>query len=96
MVVRKTREYLHNIRSGNSWYLGIIFISGLMLIIIALYRETVAFTVLTWWRSGTFAHCFLIIPTSIYLIWRRRSLLKNVTPVPNLWGLLMVSFLVFA
>jgi exosortase A len=96
MVIRKTREYLHIIRSGYTCYLGVILISGLLLILIALYQETVNSAVTTWWRSGTFAHCFLVIPTSVYLIWRRRRLLKNLTPVPNLWGFLILSILVFA
>ncbi len=49
----------------------------------------------TWHRSETFAHGFLILPTSFYLIWSRRRRIAPMIPAPNLWGLLVLTLLGF-
>jgi len=41
-----------------------------------------------WWRSETFAHCLLVLPITLWLIWRRRDELAALTPRPQPWVLL--------
>ena len=43
-----------------------------------------------WSRSDTFAHGFLILPISIWLVWTRRDLLEPVKPQPALWVALLI------
>ena len=42
-----------------------------------------------WERSDTYAHGFLIIPISLWLVWERRQGLKQLRPVPTLLPLLL-------
>lgn len=48
------------------------------------YAETARSIVAIWSRSGTFAHCYLILPISAGLIWRRRDLLARL-PFASCW-----------
>jgi exosortase A len=42
-----------------------------------------------WERSDTFAHGFLIIPISLWLVWEKRGGLKALMPRPSVWPLLL-------
>ncbi len=41
--------------------------------LLVVYRDTYGSMVATWLTSETFGHCFVILPVSLYLIWRRRD-----------------------
>ena len=56
-------------------------------IVLILLWDTAASAVMKWYTSGTFNHCFLILPISIYLVYERRSQLENMKPTPCYWGL---------
>jgi len=45
------------------------------------------------WQTTTFEHCFLVIPISLWLVWRERSLLAVMAPRPFWPGLLAVAAL---
>lgn len=62
------------------WRRSILAFSALVLLLVIAYADTFASMVYTWWRSETFAHGFIILPISLYLVWRRRSLLLNLVP----------------
>ncbi|MCB1725743.1 MAG: exosortase A [Gammaproteobacteria bacterium] len=65
----------------------------------AVFYSTVASMVHIWYRTGTYAHGFVVLPISIWLIWKKRAHLAAFVPVPNagflvplglslvLWGL---------
>jgi len=53
---------------------------GLALLFI--YWDTTVSMVAIWARSDTFAHGFLILPISVWLIWIRREDFTSVTPAP--------------
>jgi exosortase A len=55
------------------------------------YRETAASIVDIWNRSETFNHCYLVLPISLYLIWRRRSALAALSPRPAFAALVLVA-----
>jgi exosortase A len=64
-----------------------------MLAIVAVYWDTFASLVAIWQRSETFAHCFLIVPICLYLIWRKRGELARVELRVSVLGMLAVAAL---
>ena len=38
-----------------------------------------------WSRSDTFAHGYMVLPISLWLIWRQRQVLARLTPMPQPW-----------
>jgi len=70
---------------GSLWAAGLFCLALLFI-----YHETAWSMVYIWSRSETFAHGFLILPISLWLIWTRRDLLGAVRPVPALWVALLV------
>ncbi|QIB64723.1 exosortase A [Kineobactrum salinum] len=55
--------------------------------VIALYHETAASMLRTWQVSETFAHGFLIVPLSLWLVWRLRRQLPVASARPQPWAL---------
>ena len=53
------------------------------LALVLVYYETAWSMVAIWTRSETFAHGFLILPISLWLIWIRREELEQFVPAPN-------------
>ena len=50
---------------------------------LAWYGDTVSAMVAIWQRSDTFAHGFLIVPISAWLVWRRRDVVANLPMRPS-------------
>lgn len=48
-----------------------------------------------WHESETFAHGFLIVPISAWLVWRRRHAIQSQVPNPNYWMLFPLAVLGF-
>ncbi|MBK1714326.1 exosortase A, partial [Rubrivivax gelatinosus] len=62
---------------------------GLLLALIGwFYRDTALAMADVWWRSETFAHCMLVPPLALWLVWRKRAELAALAPRPQLWLLL--------
>jgi len=70
---------------GSLWTAGLFCLA-----VLVIYHETVWSMVYIWSRSDTFAHGFLILPISLWLIWTRRDLLIPVRPKPAIWVALFV------
>jgi len=49
-----------------------------VMVVAALYHATLSSMVAIWWRSETFAHGFIILPVSLFLVWRLRGTLRNI------------------
>ncbi len=71
----------HN--SNSSWQMPTAIFTGLLILAMVLFYDTLASMVDIWWRSETFAHGFLIAPISLWLIWQKRHELVQITPNPN-------------
>ena len=56
-----------------------------------LFFDTVASMVDIWLRSETFAHGFLIVPISVWLVWRQRDELVGAVAHPQPWVLLLTA-----
>ncbi len=60
----------------------------LVALLLAMFWQTAADMVHVWNVSETFAHGYLIVPITLWLIWRDRHALAQVPARVNLWGLL--------
>ncbi len=58
--------------------------------IIAIYRQTAESIVAIWSRSETFAHGYLIVPISLWLIWTKRKEVARLAPSPDYLGFLLL------
>ena len=68
---------------ARTWkYFAIVSIS-VSICLLVLFNQTAWSMISIWWRSETFAHCFLILPIVIWLIWDRRRFLRGITPKPE-------------
>lgn len=75
--------------------LQIAALAAALLAPLALYFDTARSMVSIWDSSETFAHGYIILPISLFLIWKRRALLVNIAPLPfwpGLAALLLCGF----
>lgn len=70
-------------------YLALMFASLAGLVWI--YRETAQSLLALWQSSETYAHGFIILPISLYLIWRERAYLSSITPRPSAYALAILA-----
>ncbi len=73
---------------------ALLTLAGVAALLLA-YLPTVASTVAIWSRSETFAHGFLIVPISAWLVFRRRHALAALRPTPDARGLILLGLLGF-
>ncbi len=76
-----------DIRITSPWRPALGAFVALLAVILLLYRETAAVMVGIWWRSETFAHAFLVLPITLWLVWRVRDKLAALTPRADPWAL---------
>lgn len=65
------------------------------LLLLVVYQETVATMVSTWLSSETFTHGFIILPISLWLIWRKRRVLQRLPVMPLRGAPLLLSLTLF-
>lgn len=70
------------------WRSALVAFALLELLILGVYRDSALGMVDIWQRSETFAHCMLVPPIALWLVWRRRSDLAALAPRPQPWVLL--------
>jgi len=75
-------------RPQAAWRWALPALLAAALLLLGLYRETGLAMVTIWERSGTFTHAFVVPPISLWLIWRQRAALAQLTPRPQPWMLL--------
>ena len=81
-------------RSGMAaagWRVALPLTVAAIAIILATYWRTAESIVAIWWRSETFAHGFLIVPISIFLVWMRRREVAQIAPAPDALGLVIIA-----
>jgi exosortase A len=61
--------------------------------IVAIYWETAQSIVAIWIRSETYAHCFAVVPISLWLAWRQREAIAAAPARPWWPGLLVVALM---
>lgn len=78
---------------ASPWRSALPMAVGLVAAILWLYRDTGLAMVDVWLRSDTFAHGILVVPISLWLIWRQRARLAALTPRPQPWVLAALAAL---
>lgn len=78
-------------RTDPGWRATLSLIVVAWLAILGVYWQTAASLVAIWERSETFAHGFLILPISLWLIWRKRRDVATMTPAPDLLGFVLLG-----
>lgn len=68
-----------------SWRLSLIALLLAWALVLGIYWPTALGMVEIWWRSGTFTHAFLVLPISLWLVWRLRQPLAALTPQATPW-----------
>ncbi len=63
----------------------------LVLAVLLVFRGTALDMYSIWMRSGTFTHCILVLPITIWLLWERRAALQRVGFVPAALPLLFLA-----
>ena len=76
--------------------LAVALLGAAILWLLAWYGDTVESMVAIWRRSDTFAHGFLIVPISAWLIWRQRDILGAIDLRPAFPALPLIALLGFA
>jgi exosortase A len=68
---------------SKAWRNGVTALLLVNLLVLVLYRETALAIVTIWYRSETFTHGFVVLPIVLWLVWRRRQDLAQLTPSPS-------------
>jgi len=90
----RMKETISELQMERTWRTSRIIVAILITVLIISYWHTYTSIVEIWWRSDTFAHGFIIIPISLYLIWQRREVLGKQIPHPEKWGIIVMVMLV--
>lgn len=72
-----------DLRLASPWKTALPALAALLAAVGLLYRDTAVTMVGIWYRSETFAHCFLVLPITLWLVWRKRAALARLTPRPS-------------
>lgn len=78
------------------WRPALPAIAAAVLAILAIYSDTARSIVAIWRSSDTFAHGFLIVPITAFLVWTRRRELAALAPRPDVLGFLLLGACGFA
>ncbi|MBK8163179.1 MAG: EpsI family protein [Gammaproteobacteria bacterium] len=74
------------------WPIAGVSVAVLLLVLLGAHRETVFYLTGIWnqLEMGEYAHGYLVLAISVYLMVRDRRALADLTPCPNYWALLAV------
>ncbi len=78
------------------WWPDLILLLAAVALVTLSFHETAWSIVSIWDRSETYAHGFLIVPISLWLVWEKRAGLKNLAPQPTALPLVLFLPLGFA
>lgn len=73
---------------SRDWKRSLGQLAVLLLLLFALQFETARSIFDIWWRSETFAHGLLIVPVTLWLVWRRRAIVLQCVPQRSRLGLI--------
>ncbi len=73
------------------WPLALSALGLALLMIVLLFRETFLSMATIWARSDTYAHGFIVLPITLWLVWRKRSEIAPLVPQPGYAALLLLA-----
>ncbi|MGH8233154.1 MAG: exosortase A [Rhodanobacteraceae bacterium] len=80
---------------ASGWGLAATALAIAVIVLLACYWQTVQSLVSVWDHDGTYQYAFLIFPLSLWTGFNLRHQLRELAPVPSVWGLVAVAGLVF-
>lgn len=83
------------VNESSRWTCPLVALTACISGLFWIYSDTVVSIVSTWSKSRTFAHGYLIIPISAWLIWTKRHELVVLTPAPDFRPLLVLPLIGF-
>ena len=75
----------------SAWQLSIGMAALAIVTLVGLFWGTVTSAVRLWWTIPSYNYAFLILPISVFLIWRKRAELRTEVPVGSLWGIAVAA-----
>ena len=78
------------------WSAHLLALAAVLAVRLGLYWNTVTTMVGIWHRSDTFAHAFLVLPISLWLVWRQREALRPLNPQASPWMLVPLALMALA
>lgn len=81
--------------AGATWRVPVAVATIASVLVVLLFYDTYRSIVAIWARSDTFAHGYLILPISVYLIWEGRGHLRRLAPSPNFKVLPLIALVGF-
>jgi exosortase A len=76
---------------GRGWSQALPALAVVQLAILVLYRDTALSMVEIWARNETFTHCFLVLPITLWLVWRIRQRVALLVPRASGWAMLALA-----
>ena len=64
-----------------AWGMTLAALAVMVLALVGLYFETAHSMYDQWATNDTYAHGFLIVPISLWLVWEKRAFLADATPL---------------
>jgi exosortase A len=81
-----------NLPAKERWRLALLIWAASLLVLGALFSQTLRSLAATWNGSATYNHCWLIVPIIGWLVWQRKTELAQLTPKP-FWPGLVIALL---
>ncbi len=72
-----------------TWRLPLLALTALLLLLLWRFADTVGSVVAIWSASETYTHAYLVVPLTLWLVWRRRKALQQLVPQPG-WSALLL------
>ena len=66
--------------------LTILLISSFVIAFFPVWKNLVR----AWYISEEYSHGFFVVPISLFILWRKKNTLANITRQPSKWGLVLV------
>ncbi|NIB43134.1 exosortase A [Pseudomaricurvus alkylphenolicus] len=74
------------------WFRSLALLSCVQSALILAYFSTAESMASIWIRSGTFSHCFVVLPLAVWMIWERKHELSRLRTEPSLFPLIPILF----
>ena len=72
---------------GRDWPGALVCCAVLIAMLIAFSTEALVNLGKLWWNDDSYGHSLLIVPIIVYLLWREKDDLAQMSPAPSYWGI---------
>ncbi|MGI9435249.1 MAG: exosortase A [Geminicoccaceae bacterium] len=75
---------------AGDWRIPLMTLTLILAFLLVMTADTVSSMIAVWYGATTYHHCFLVLPISLFLIWRKRAPLARLTPRQEPLALLLL------